>query len=166
MLTLAALRARGVGDVTVSEPAPVRRALAARVGATLVLAPDALPVPRMPFEFRKDGFDAVFECSGNPAAVEAGLAQLVRGGTLVLVGTGMKRPRLDANRMILGELVVTGAYNYDEQGIDDALALLASGKLPTGLLLEQGDVGLEGLASVLERLAAGEIGGKVLVVPS
>jgi D-arabinose 1-dehydrogenase-like Zn-dependent alcohol dehydrogenase len=84
----------------------------------------------------------------------------------MLVGTGMAKPRLDSNRMILGELRVIGSYNYDEHGIDDALALLAGGKLPTGLLLEQGDVGLEGLASAMERLAAGEVGGKLLVAPS
>jgi D-arabinose 1-dehydrogenase-like Zn-dependent alcohol dehydrogenase len=78
----------------------------------------------------------------------------------------MGKPRLDANRMILGELRVIGSYNYDEHGIDDALALLAGGKLPTGLLLEKGDVGLEGLASAMERLAAGEIGAKLLVAPS
>jgi 2-desacetyl-2-hydroxyethyl bacteriochlorophyllide A dehydrogenase len=166
MLTLAALRARGISDVTVSEPAAVRRALASRVGATRVLAPDALVVPRMPFEFQASGFHAAFECSGRPEAVESALAQLVRGGTLVLVGTGMKRPKLDANRVILGELTVTGSYNYDENGFDAALELLASGKLPTGLLLEHGDVELDGLLSAMQRLAAGEIGGKVLVAPS
>jgi len=165
MLTLAALRAKEI-DVTVSEPSATRRAAAVRVGASRVVTPDELPRPRMPFEFALPGFDAVFECSGNAAAVESALRQLKRGGTLMLVGTGMAKPRLDTNRMILGELRVIGSYNYDEYGIDDALALLAGGKLPTGLLLEQGDVGLEGLASAMERLAAGEIGGKLLVAPS
>jgi len=166
MLTLAALRAKGIDQVTVSEPSATRRAAAVRVGATHVMTPEDLPRPRMPFEFALPGFDAAFECSGNAAAVESALRQLKRGGTLMLVGTGMAKPRLDTNRMILGELRVIGSYNYDEHGIDDALALLAGGKLPTGLLLEQGDVGLEGLASAMERLAAGEIGGKLLVAPS
>jgi threonine dehydrogenase-like Zn-dependent dehydrogenase len=166
MLTLAALRAMGVEDVTVSEPAAARREAALRVGAAQVLVPDALPRPRMSFEFVPEGYDAAFECSGNAAAVESALRQLKRGGTLVLVGTGGPRPRLDANRMILGELRVVGSYNYDEHGIDDALSLLAGGKLATGLLLEPRDVGLEGLGSAMERLAAGEIGGKLLVVPS
>jgi threonine dehydrogenase-like Zn-dependent dehydrogenase len=164
MLTLAALRARGI-DVTVSEPSPTRRAAAVRVGATRAVTPDELPRPRMPFEFVPEGFDVAFECSGNAAAVESALRQLKRGGTLMLVGTGMTKPRLDANRMILGEIRVIGSYNYDEHGIDDALALLAGGSLPTDLLLERGDVGLEGLASAMERLAAGEISGKLLVAP-
>ena len=166
LLTLAALRAKGIRDVTVSEPSGTRRATAVRVGATNVVTPEELPRPRMPFEFVEPGFDAAFECSGNPAAVESALRQLKRGGTLMLVGTGMVKPKLDANRMILGELRVIGSYNYDEHGIDDALALLAGGKLPTELLLEPGDVGLEGLESAMERLAAGEIGGKLLVAPN
>jgi 2-desacetyl-2-hydroxyethyl bacteriochlorophyllide A dehydrogenase len=166
MLTLAALRARGIQDVTVSEPSSTRRAAAVRVGASQVVTPDDLPRPRMPFDFVEPGFDAAFECSGNPAAVESALRQLKRGGTLMLVGTGMVKPKLDANRMILGELRVIGSYNYDENGFEDALALLAGGKLPTDLLLEPGDVGLEGLTSAMERLAAGEIGGKLLVVPA
>jgi hypothetical protein len=60
---------------------------------------------------------------------------------------------------------VIGSYNYDEYGIDDALALLAGGKLPTGVLIEPDDVDLEGLGSAMARLAAGEVGGKLLVVP-
>jgi threonine dehydrogenase-like Zn-dependent dehydrogenase len=166
LLTLAALRAKGVDDVTASEPSGTRRAAALRVGAARALAPDELPRPRMPFEFVPQGYDAAFECSGNAAAVESALRQLKRGGALVLVGTGMAKPKLDANRMILGELRVTGSYNYDEHGIDDALALLAAGKLPTGLLIEPEDVGLEGLGAAMARLAAGEIGGKLLVAPS
>jgi (R,R)-butanediol dehydrogenase/meso-butanediol dehydrogenase/diacetyl reductase len=165
MLTLAALRAKGIQDVTVSEPSGTRRAAAVRVGATHVLTPEELPRPRMPFEFVEPGYDAAFECSGNPTAVESALRQLKRGGTLMLVGTGMVKPKLDTNRMILGELRVIGSYNYDENGFEDALALLASGKLPTGLLLEPGDVGLDGLNSAMERLVAGEIGGKLLVAP-
>jgi threonine dehydrogenase-like Zn-dependent dehydrogenase len=166
MLTLAALLAKGVTDVTVSEPSATRRAAAQRVGAAQVLAPDELPRPRMPFEFVPEGYDAAFECSGNAAAVESALRQLKRGATLMLVGTGMAKPKLDANRMILGELRVVGSYNYDEHGIDDALRLLASGKLPTQLLIEREDVGLEGLGAAMQRLAAGEIGGKLLVAPS
>jgi threonine dehydrogenase-like Zn-dependent dehydrogenase len=166
LLTLAALKAKGIHDVTVSEPSSVRRAAALRVGAARALSPDELPRPRMPFEFPERGFDAAFECSGNAAAVESALKQLRRGGSLVLVGTGMARPKLDGNRMILGELSVIGSYNYDEHGIDDALALLAGGKLPTAALLEPGDVDLEGLGGAMARLAAGEISGKLLVVPA
>ena len=135
-LILAALRARGIDDVTVSEPSPLRRELAGRLGAHRVVEPESLGIPPMPFTVLDEAVHHVFECSGRRTAVETGLAQLRRGGTLVIVGSGMERPRLDANRVLLNELRVTGAYNHDENGFEDALALLASGKLPTADLIE------------------------------
>jgi threonine dehydrogenase-like Zn-dependent dehydrogenase len=165
MLVLAALRARGVVDVSVSEPSPLRRELALRVGARRALAPEAFPVPRLPFEIPEDACDVAFECSGRPAAFEAALGRLRRAGRLVILGTGMERPSLDANRVLLNELVVTGGYTYDATGLGDALELLASGSLPTGLLIEDGDVPLEGMLAAMHALAAGRIGGKVMVAP-
>jgi threonine dehydrogenase-like Zn-dependent dehydrogenase len=86
-------------------------------------------------------------------------------GRLVLVGTGLDFPRLDTGRIILNELVVTGAYNYDEHGFEAALDLIASGSLPLDLLLESDAVGLDGLLEAMVRLRAGEVAGKVLVRP-
>jgi 2-desacetyl-2-hydroxyethyl bacteriochlorophyllide A dehydrogenase len=165
LLVLAALRASGIVDVTVSEPSPVRRERAARVGAAAVCEPDQLEAPRTPFDVVDEAWDVAFECSGNPRAMESALAQLRRMGTLVCVGTGMRRPKLDVNRVLLNELRVTGAYNYDGEGFRDALELLASGRLPTDLLIEPEDVPLAEMFRALEGLAAGEIGGKVMIVP-
>jgi 2-desacetyl-2-hydroxyethyl bacteriochlorophyllide A dehydrogenase len=166
MLTLAALRARGIEDVTVSEPSEVRRRLAERVGAARVVPPDSLEVPPLPFTLVGDAFDVAFECSGKVSAIEAALAQLRKTGTLCLLGTGTERPGLDAMRVLLNELVVTGAYAYDENGFGDALELLASGRLATDLLIDETDVGLDDLQGAMQRLVAGKIGGKVLVVPN
>ncbi|MDJ0850484.1 MAG: alcohol dehydrogenase catalytic domain-containing protein [Myxococcota bacterium] len=164
-LTVAALHARGVADVTVSEPRPLRRALAEKLGARRAVEPQTLDVPRMPFALVEEPFDVAFECSGSPDAFRAALAGLRRAGRLVIVGTGMERPRLDTNRVLLNELVVTGAYNYDENGFDAALELLASGRLPTELLIEREDVPLEGLQDAMRGLVEGRVGAKVLVAP-
>jgi 2-desacetyl-2-hydroxyethyl bacteriochlorophyllide A dehydrogenase len=164
LLVVAALRAGGLDEIVASEPGAVRRARAAALGAESIL-PDDLVAPRMPFDIAEDPFDVAFECSGHPRAMEAALAQLRPGGTLVLVGTGMRRPKLDHNRILLNELLVTGAYGYDAGGFEDAVELLASGVLPTPLLVEPDDVPLEGLLGAMERLAAGELGGKVMTVP-
>jgi (R,R)-butanediol dehydrogenase/meso-butanediol dehydrogenase/diacetyl reductase len=97
--------------------------------------------------------------------MEVGLAQLVPGGTLVLVGAGIEPPRFDPNRILLNELVVTGAFTYDEGGFDEALALLAAGRLPVDDLLEPGEVSLAGLLEAMVGLAEGRLAGKVLVRP-
>jgi threonine dehydrogenase-like Zn-dependent dehydrogenase len=165
-LVVAALLADDADDVTVSEPAESRRKQAAAVGAQQVLAPEQLPaVPAMPTEALQDGFDVVIETSGVEAAITTGLGLLRPTGTLVLLGTGAMTVRLDAIRILLNELVVTGAYCYDEGGIEAALRLLASGRLPVADLMCADDVGLDDLLDTMNRLHAGEIPTKALVRP-
>ena len=50
-------------------------------------------------------------------------------------------------------------------GFGDALALLASGALPTELLIEPDDVPLDGLFDALCELERQERAGKVMIVP-
>ncbi len=166
LFTLAALRALGIEEVAVSEPSEVRRERALRVGATRVVHPDQVEIPKLPFDLVAEPVDAAFECSGAGLALRAALSQLKKAGSLVILGTGMERPRIDPNRVLLNELVVTGAYNYDEHGFADALSLLASGRLPTDLLIESQDVDLDGMLDAMQRLVDGTIGGKLLVAPN
>jgi L-iditol 2-dehydrogenase len=165
-LAVAALRALGVDDVACAEPGERRRELARAVGAA-TCHPDELESPTIaePGRVVDGAVDVVLECSGRRAAMEAGLAQLVRGGTLVLVGAGIAPPRFDANRILLNELVVTGAFNYDPDGFERALGMLASGAIPVDALLEPGVVGLDGLLDAMVGLAEGRLAGKVLVKP-
>lgn len=163
MLMLAVLKAAGVDDITVSEPAPARRARAAALGA-VVVTPDALPAAPMGRPVA-DPFTVAFECSGRAAAVEAAIDQLDRAGTLVFLGTGGESPRVNHNRVIILELTLLGSYNYDADGFETALALLASGRLPIDLLIEPDDVPLDAVGATMTRLGAGELAGKALVVP-
>jgi (R,R)-butanediol dehydrogenase/meso-butanediol dehydrogenase/diacetyl reductase len=164
LLTTAVLRARGITDITVSEPAPRRRERALAVGAARAETPDAFA--RAPMGRPAAGaFTVAFECSGNAKAAETALDQLDYAGTLVFVGTGHDMPRVNHNRVIVLELTMIGAYNYDAEGFAPALALLASGDLPLDLLIEPDDIGLPELLPTLHRLAAGELPGKVMVKP-
>lgn len=164
-LSVAAARARGVTDIVVSEPHPRRRALCERLGAVTV-EPDALVAPSMPHATVDEPFDIALECSGHPAAMEAALAQLQRAGTLVLVGAGVRRPKFDNSRILLNELTITGAFVYDADGFEQALALLASPDFPSAALIEPGDVPLDGLLDAIHGLEAGELAGKVMIVPT
>ena len=164
-LHVAALKAMGAGYVIVSEPSPARRAAAYAAGADRVVAPQEVDPPQSPLLEADDAVDVAFECSGNPAAFTAALAQLRPGGTLVIVGTGMVRPELDHHRVIVKELIVTGALNYDATGFDDALRLLGSGALPVDTLIAPGAVPLASIMPAMEDLAAGHTAAKVLVAP-
>jgi len=163
-LSVAAARARGVADIVVSEPHPKRRALAERLGA-VVVEPESLLVPPSPGEVVGEPFDVALDCSGNAKAMEAGLGQLKRGGTLVLVGAGMHRPRFDNNRILLNELVITGSFVYDADGFDRALELLAKPEFPSDVLIEGGDVPLDSILDAINGLHDGELAAKVMIVP-
>ena len=77
-----------------------------------------------------DPYAVAFECSGHASAVEAAFGQLDYAGTLVIVGTGFDPPRINQNRMIIFELEIVGAYNYNDDGFQPAVDLLDSGALP------------------------------------
>ncbi len=164
LLLVAVLRAQGISDITVSEPSAVRRQRALDVGATRVVPPDALGPPPMT-QTVADPYAVVFECSGVASAAEAGLGQLDYAGTMVIVGTGFEPPRLNQNRMIILELEVIGAYNYNDDGFQPAVDLLAAGSLPVDTLIEPDNVPLRDVMVSMERLARGEIPSKVMVQP-
>ncbi|MBK5287848.1 MAG: alcohol dehydrogenase catalytic domain-containing protein [Acidimicrobiia bacterium] len=164
-LSAAALIHRGVTDVVVSEPSPVRRELCARLGATVV-EPEALVTPPMPDAIVEESFHVALECSGHAVAMEQCLGQLARMGRLVLVGAGVKPPRFDPNRILLNELSITGAFCYDDGGFDAALAMLAARDFPTDVLIEPDDVGLSELRDAIGRLGSGEVPAKVVVAPA
>jgi threonine dehydrogenase-like Zn-dependent dehydrogenase len=166
-LTIAALRAMGVDDVTVVEPSSGRQALARDVGASEVIDPTELETfPSWePERLSARAVHVVLECSGHKSAIEAGFHQLARGGTLVMVGAGIEHPTFDPNRMILNELAVCGSFVYDLGGFEKALELLSSGAFPNDLLIDPDDVSLDGVSEALEALATGRIAGKVMVVP-
>ena len=165
LLHIAVLRAMGVERIVVSEPAPARQDLASRLGAVAVIHPDQLTEPAWPMDLVAEPFQVAYECSGHREAMEQALAQLDVGATLVLSGTGMRRPRFDPNRIILNELSIKGTVEYTPNDYEAALSLLAEGGLPTESLVEPEDQPLGRLQWVLGRLSEGQIAGKVMVVP-
>lgn len=164
LLTVALLQEERV-EVTVSEPAERRRELAASLGAT-VLSPDRLERPALATELAARPFRVAFECSGRPEAMEDALSNLDTGGILVLSGTGMRRPRLDPNRIILHELSVTGTVDSTPDEYRAALDLLAAGRLPVESMLEPDDQPLSAVQQAMEQLSDGHRAGKVLIAPN
>jgi L-iditol 2-dehydrogenase len=166
-LTIAALKARGFGPISVVEPGARRRELALSLGADDVFDPSELEHFEVldPERIAQRACDVVIECSGHGSAVEAAFNQVNRGGTLVLVGAGLDQPNLNPLRMILNEVTVRGSFLYDADGFANALALLASGTLPTELLIEPVDVPLRELIGTLRNLSSGVLAGKAMVAP-
>ena len=83
----------------------------------------------------------------------------------MIVGTGFEPPRVNQNRMIIFELEIIGAYNYNDEGFQPAVDLLDSGTLPLDALIEPANVPLSDVMVSMERLARGEVPSKVMVQP-
>ena len=166
-LSIAVLVARGIGPVTVVEPAAPRQELARTLGADAVVHPDDLEVfPQWePERIAERAVDVVLECSGKKAAMEAGVCQLRQGGRMVMVGAGIEAPTFDPNRLLLNELTVTGSFVYDQDGFARALELLADDRFPVDALIAPDDVPLDRLVDTMVDLASGAIAAKAMVVP-
>jgi threonine dehydrogenase-like Zn-dependent dehydrogenase len=166
-LSIAALAVRGVGPVTVVEPAERRQQLALALGADAVRHPSDLEVFPLwePDRIAADAVHVVLECSGRKAAMEAGFCQLRRGGRMVMVGAGIEPPTFDGNRMLLNELTVCGSFVYDADGFERALDLLGDDRFPVDALIAPDDVPLDRLVTTMTDLAAGRIAAKAMVVP-
>jgi (R,R)-butanediol dehydrogenase/meso-butanediol dehydrogenase/diacetyl reductase len=163
VLTAVALVGAGC-EVTVSEPAEGRRALAARLGVDAV-TPEDLERPSPATSLAERPYRLAVECSGSAEAAEAALGVLDRGGTLVLAGTGMRKPRLDSNRVILHELSVTGTVDSTPDDVRAALSMLASGGVPVAAVVEPDDCRLDEVQRAMEQLSSGLLAGKVMVAP-
>ena len=88
LFAVAAAKAGGARRVVAVEASPFRRRLARRMGADAVLDPfagDALAAARKALG-DAEGYDAVLEMSGSPAAVELGLKAVRSGGRLTAFG--------------------------------------------------------------------------------
>jgi (R,R)-butanediol dehydrogenase/meso-butanediol dehydrogenase/diacetyl reductase len=165
LLTLAALRAKGISDVVVSEPSSVRRRRANKLGG-IAVDPSELAAPAHYLATVPEPFDVVLECSGNSAATLQGLGQLRPGGRLVIVGVNFEPCTVDPMRVLVQELEMVGSRQYDSRGLDDALDLLRSGGVPAADILDDNDTDLADFLSLLSAMRAGEVAGKPLVVSS
>ncbi|HLN15454.1 MAG TPA: alcohol dehydrogenase catalytic domain-containing protein [Acidimicrobiales bacterium] len=163
LLTACALRARGLEDVVVSEPAPARRAKLRSLSLETV-EPAELPVPGHLLHVVPGAFDAVIECSGTVAATTQGIGVLRSGGRLVIVGSNFGTVPLDPMRVLVQEIELTGARQYDPAGLATALEILADPAFPSTGILEADDTPFEGFRPLVHAMVAGEIAGKPLVV--
>lgn len=153
LLHLLAARARGAGELVVSEPAPARREQAADLGASRVVAPDEL----------EGDFDVVI-VAAPAAAAQAAALELAAPGGRVNFFAGLPRDgsrvELDTNLIHYKELVVTGTTACTNEDCREALELVLSGAVDTGRLV----TARRPLAEAGEALAAARSGEQLKIV--
>lgn len=131
LLLLQAARRSGAARVVVVDVDADRRALALRLGADEAAASVAELMAG-----RGLGFEYVVEATGVPAAAEAGLDALCRGGTLLIFGVAPAAARLAVSpyRVYNDEISVIGSMAVLHT-FEPALRLMASGAVDAGAMV-------------------------------
>jgi threonine dehydrogenase-like Zn-dependent dehydrogenase len=164
LAVIAALRLRGVEPIIAGDFSPMRRALAQKMGAHVVVDPRE----RRLIDAYREAADlrpaAVFECVGVPGVLKDVMRQAPRGAKIVVAGVCMEddtiRPMLGINK----ELSLQFVLGYTPLEFADTLAALADGRIDVSPLVT-GSVGVEGVAQAFRDLASPEQHAKIIVEP-
>lgn len=162
---LAGLKHLADVTVTVVEFAGPKQDRALRLGASHVVSPDAALSESVVESFGGRRPDVVIEASGAPGQLATAVSLVRDGGRVLAVGLPKVQPTLDVHSLVFREITLDSSLAHVcDTDLGTALEILNKGVL--GPELVEQVVGLADLMQQLDRLAAGQIDGKVLVDPS
>lgn len=110
-LAVVAARHAGAGEIIVTDVVDEPLAIAERLGADRAVNTAAEPDALKAYAVDKGSIGAMFECSGNGAALRMGLDVLMPRGTLVQVGLGGE-VSLPQNVVVAKELAILGSFRF------------------------------------------------------
>jgi threonine 3-dehydrogenase len=114
LMATAVAKHAGARFVVVSEPNPVRRALAERMGATVAVDPRERSLADVQAELGMvEGFDVVLEMSGNPQALRSAIGSMAHGGGIAILGIPTEEIPIDVNEIVFKMLTVKGIYGRE-----------------------------------------------------
>ncbi len=113
LVTTAALKAAGVGQIIVVEPADVRKAKAPGAGADHVLDPTTTDVTAEVAELTDGrGADVSFECAGIDRVLKTAVLSTRAGGTVVNVAIWGHEASVAMNDLVFHEINLVGSLAY------------------------------------------------------
>jgi threonine 3-dehydrogenase len=114
LMATAVARHAGARFIVVSEPNATRRDLATRMGATLVVDPGERDLKDVQRELGMvEGFDVVFEMSGNGPALRDALANMAHGAGMAILGIPTQDIPIDIGRVVFDQLRLQGIYGRE-----------------------------------------------------
>lgn len=141
----------GFGPVALSEPVAAKRELASRFGADAVFDPLTGELGRESFMFTGGvGFETVFECSGVPANIQAGVDVAARGGSVCVISVIFSEAVISPATLTFKEVCLSAAYGNTHAENRQCLAWMAEGRLD-GRDLITDRIGLEDLPDTYRR---------------
>jgi (R,R)-butanediol dehydrogenase/meso-butanediol dehydrogenase/diacetyl reductase len=166
LVTTAALRAAGVEEVIVVEPADVRKAKAPVAGAAHVLDPTGTDVAAEVSELTDGrGADVSFECAGIDAVLRSAILSTRAGGTVVNVAIWGHEASVAMNDLVFHEVSLVGSLAYANDH-PATIEMVATGKVDPFQFIT-GRIGLDDIvkAGFEELIDNKEENVKILVHP-
>ncbi|MFI5366243.1 MAG: zinc-binding dehydrogenase [Candidatus Binatia bacterium] len=164
LAVIAALKLRGAEPIVAADFSPMRRALAARMGAHVVVDPAERPTVEAWREVAGMRPAVIFECVGVPGLLRQAMRDAPIGGRVVVAGVCMEddviKPMVGINK----ELSVQFVLGYTPDEFAQTLQEIAAGRIDVAPLVT-GKVGVEGVAGAFDALAKPDAHAKILVEP-
>src|SRR6187401_2094200 len=113
-MSVAVARHAGARRVVVPDIEPNRLELARRMGATRAVDPRERDLADVQCELgMTEGFDVMFEMSGNADALRTGIGQMAHGGRVAILGIPTAAVELDLDPVIFNVLTLKGIYGRE-----------------------------------------------------
>ena len=182
LAVIAALKIRGLHPIVAADYSPARRALAARLGADIVVDPkvsqpyatwaehaqmsEAEKAARPPLQAMLPALKPaiIFECVGVPGLLQQVFEGAPRDAKIVVVGVCMESDRNEPMLGIMKELNVQYVLGYTPDEFAASLRLIAEGQVDAAAMVTA-EVGLDGVAKAFADLANPEAHTKIIVQP-
>lgn len=180
LAVIAALAYKGIRPIIASDYSPMRRELAAKLGADIVVD----PAERSPFktwedhaalspqEMAKRPFSmtpatprkpaAIFECVGVPGVLQSVIEGAPQSARVIVVGVCMEEDRQIPMFASFKELSMQYVLGCTPDEFARSLELIASGKIDAGAMIT-GKVGLGEVAGAFQELASPNRHTKIVV---
>ena len=127
-----ACKCRGAKNVLITDISDFRLDKARQVGITRTCNVSQVPLSNaVEREFGSEGFDAGIEVAGVEASLASLIANVTKGGTILIVGVYGEHPTVDMSVVCEHELEVKGSMMYRKDDWDQAVQWIASGGIVT-----------------------------------
>ena len=127
-MVIVALRARGFERIAAVEPNPERRALAERLGASAAFGLEG--VHEGVLGELGGAPTAVLEAAGHVSAPDLAIELVASEGTVALIGMLGEPVPISQLNVMLKEATLRGSFAYRPANFDEAIDLLAAGRVP------------------------------------
>lgn len=135
LFVLTAARHAGAGRIVMTDPLSEKRRLALELGADAVIDATADDVPGQVRETLGESADVVFDCVAIQQTMDQAVAMSLKAGTVVVVGVPEASVTIPLPLVQDQQVRIQGAATYLPEDYETAIAILASGAVPTSALI-------------------------------